>query len=279
MASVGLMTDIRPGATVVVGIDGSNAALHAADWAVDEAVARDVPLRLICVAPPEPVVRPTSDPIPLEIEYAETVLRQASAAIQSTGKAVKVETAIVRGDPAAVLLAESDDAEMVCVGSTGIGAVSRIFLGSKAAALAEAAHCPIAIIRHHEQDRPADRSWIAVGVTACTEDDDVVMAAMAEARLRHVPLLVIGLWHKDFGYTPYDELDRLAQSWRERYPDVHVYPVSTRAGLVSFLNDDDDPIGLVVIGADDAGRVAEIIGPHSHPILGHRECSVLIVRR
>ena len=36
---------------------------------------------------------------------------------------------------------------MICVGSVGIGAVAREFLGSTAAALAEKAHCPVAIIR------------------------------------------------------------------------------------------------------------------------------------
>ena len=33
--------------SVVVGIDGSRAALDAALWAVDEAVSRDIPLRLV----------------------------------------------------------------------------------------------------------------------------------------------------------------------------------------------------------------------------------------
>ena len=32
---------------VVVGVDGSTAALRAALWAVDEAVSRDIPLRLM----------------------------------------------------------------------------------------------------------------------------------------------------------------------------------------------------------------------------------------
>ena len=32
---------------IVVGIDGSKAAIRAALWAVDEAVSRDVPLRLV----------------------------------------------------------------------------------------------------------------------------------------------------------------------------------------------------------------------------------------
>ena len=32
---------------IVVGIDGSQAATQAAEWAVDEAVNREVPLRLV----------------------------------------------------------------------------------------------------------------------------------------------------------------------------------------------------------------------------------------
>ncbi len=36
-----------PQPSVVVGIDGSQAAIQAAEWAVDEAVSREVPLRLV----------------------------------------------------------------------------------------------------------------------------------------------------------------------------------------------------------------------------------------
>jgi nucleotide-binding universal stress UspA family protein len=36
-----------PKPSVVVGIDGSQAAIRAAEWAVDEAVSREVPLRLV----------------------------------------------------------------------------------------------------------------------------------------------------------------------------------------------------------------------------------------
>ena len=32
---------------IVVGIDGSQAAIQAAEWAIDEAVSREVPLRLV----------------------------------------------------------------------------------------------------------------------------------------------------------------------------------------------------------------------------------------
>lgn len=272
------MTDIQPGTTVVVGIDGSRAAVHAAEWAVDEAIARDVPLRLVCVTPLESTETSSTQALPLEVEYAESVLRQADAAIQATGKTVKVETSIVQGDPTAVLLAESCNAELVCVGSVGIGVVARRFLGSKATALAEEAHCPVAIIRDHGEEQGPRRGWIAVAVKASVDDEDIVVAAMEEARLRHVPLVAIGVWQEDFGFTPYDELDRLVQAWGQRYPDVNVYPVTTRSGLAKFLAADEEPIEFVVVGADEAGRVAQLVGPHSHPILEHRECSVLIVR-
>ena len=38
---------------VVVGIDGSRSAVDAALWAVDEAVSRDIPLRLVYAIDPD----------------------------------------------------------------------------------------------------------------------------------------------------------------------------------------------------------------------------------
>ncbi|WP_369830532.1 universal stress protein, partial [Mycobacterium sp. 1245111.1] len=71
-------------------------------------------------------------------------------AVTATGKPVKVETELLRGDPAAMLIAESGEAAMICMGSTGIGRLARAVLGSTAADVAEGAHCPVAIIRSHE---------------------------------------------------------------------------------------------------------------------------------
>ena len=41
-----------PSRSVVVGIDGSHSAIDAALWAADEAVSRDVPLRLVYAIDP-----------------------------------------------------------------------------------------------------------------------------------------------------------------------------------------------------------------------------------
>lgn len=61
------MIETHNGDCVVVGIDGSTAAVYAAHWAVGEAIVRDVPLRLVsCVQGPQRSDRMT-------IEYARPV--------------------------------------------------------------------------------------------------------------------------------------------------------------------------------------------------------------
>ncbi|MCV7268312.1 universal stress protein [Mycobacterium doricum] len=110
---------------VVVGVDGSQAALDAVTWAVDEAVERSVPLRLVHATGVTPQADQSPDDYRLEREYAETVLRAASTAERSAGRDVKVETEILWGSPESELVAESRGAEMVCVGSVGIGAIAQ----------------------------------------------------------------------------------------------------------------------------------------------------------
>jgi nucleotide-binding universal stress UspA family protein len=104
---------------VVVGIDGSRAAIGAAQWAVDEAVTRDVALRLVHLihmagATPDA----TDEDFRLEVEYAESALRAAHLAVEASGQPVKVETAVLRGDLVNILVEESSDATMICVGSS-----------------------------------------------------------------------------------------------------------------------------------------------------------------
>ena len=50
---------------------------------------------------------------------------------------------------------------MICIGSIGIGQVARRVIGSTADAVAQKAHCPVAIIRHN---RDADESRFRVGL-------------------------------------------------------------------------------------------------------------------
>jgi nucleotide-binding universal stress UspA family protein len=269
-----------PQPSVVVGIDGSQAAIEAAEWAVDEAVSREVPLRLIHVIPEqvEPATIVSVDNERMELEYGETALSMASAAVATIGKPVKVETAILRGDPATALIAEYRDAAMVCVGSTGIGRFAQALLGSTVAELAEAARCPVAIIRARQHQAKPDIDLIVVAVNDSPGNDDVVERAIKEAQLRHAPVLALGVWRQDLGEMPHDELDQRVCAWERRYPSVQFHAIATRTGIADFLDVSSSRIQLAVIGSTDTDQVASLIGPHNHPILGHAECSVLIVR-
>ncbi len=117
---------------VVVGIDGSDAAINAARWAVDEAVSRSIPLRLIHVMPSAGRSRTSGIEDRLAVQYAEAALHSACAAIQSDSKPVDVDPVVLRGDISLILAEQSRRTAMVCVGSVGIGlAASRLRRGNR----------------------------------------------------------------------------------------------------------------------------------------------------
>ncbi|MCV7229603.1 universal stress protein [Mycolicibacterium komossense] len=264
---------------VVVGIDGSEAAINAARWATVEAIQRNVPLRLVCTVPTDGGLLGTDGSVLEYRRHASEALRAASAAATETDQPVKIETEILYGNPSAVLVEESRTAAMVCVGSTGISAFSSRFLGSTATDLAEQALCPVAIIRAPRRSPPSPTDFIVVAVDDSAADDKVVAFALSEAALRHAPILAVGVWSEDFGDTPYDELDRRVQVWADQNPGQRIYPVTTRATVKRFLAENtDESVQLAIINSRDAHQVAAIIGPRRHPIVSHAFCSVLVVR-
>jgi hypothetical protein len=99
----------------------------------------------------------------------------------------------------------------------GKGRLAKALLGSTAAQLAEAAHCPVAIIRSQQSRPKPDSALIVVAVNHSPGNDDVVEQAVVEAQLRHAPVLALGEWRDDLGEMPYDELDRRVQFWIQRY--------------------------------------------------------------
>jgi len=269
------MSDNNIGPAVIVGIDGSPAAIHAAVWAADEACSREVPLRLLTALKQ---THPSAEDYHRDVVHAETSLRAAKATVEATGIPVKIETEILRGQPGMILLSESDEAEMICVGSVGIDRYSRALLGSTATEVAEHAHCPVAVIRS-QPDQPAQPiNWIVVALDDSPGRDLVVEQAMREAQLRKLPVLAIGSDKTDGAATAADELDNHVWPWKRWYPDVHIYPVTAHDGVADFLKSIDDLVPLTVVGSTDAGQLAQIVGPYEHPVFHTAQSSVLIIR-
>lgn len=253
--------------------------MDAAVWAIDEAIDRDVSLRLIhATGMPRPQFAPAGALVP-EIEYGETSLRAASSQVAASGKTVKVEAEILWGSVEDALIAESKSASMLCVGSVGIGWVAQRVLGSTAATVAEKAHCPVVVVRYpSEAGSGRSSAWIVVGIDDRPESEQVVSQALDEARLRNAPVLAVGTWHSELGELSYDALESRVAMWRERYPDLHIRAVSTRGSLPEFLAGYRNDVRLAVMSAGDADQLPLIIGPHGRPLLPHGECSVMVVR-
>lgn len=251
------MIETQIGDSVVVGIDGSTAALYAAHWAVAEAILRDVPLRLVsCVQGPQRSDR-------MSTEYARTCLRAAHAAIDDTAAQVKIETAVVVGDPTAILISESRHAAMVCVGSVGIGRFAKALLGSTAAEVAERAECPAAVVRSYAPRRRLPAGSIVVEVNDWEENHDVFAAAVAEGQLRGRPVIAVGVCPPETGMSARQELLRRSAVWQDLYPEVYITAVPITTSFVRFLQTTSEPISLVVVGAREAASLVKIVGSHA----------------
>jgi nucleotide-binding universal stress UspA family protein len=269
------MTPSACASSIVAGLDGSIAAINAANWAIDEAISRDIPLRLVEVVRAEGASTTPGEDDHLGTQYAETALHEAYAAIEAAGKPVKVDTAIRRGDVDVTLIEESRGAAMICVGSVGIGhAVSRL-MGSTAVALAKHAQCPVAIIRTDGQ--PSRGKQVVVVVDRHPDSDDVVHHALEEARLRKAPVLALGVTRWKLGAISYEELDRRLGNWLPRYPDVAVDMCITSTAT-EYLVTHGEPIQLLVTGSADANQLSRLVGPHGHALAAFPDCSVLLVR-
>ena len=274
---------------VVVGIDRSRAAVSAAVWAVDEAVSRDIPLRLVAVAEQDATAE-TGD----RLAEAELALREAVTAAESVstgpaGSPLRIETEVVTGSPTQTLLEASRTAAMVCVGAVGVRYSEHHRVGSTASALVASARCPVAVIRRRQRPPSEDPGSVVVELDETPDSAAVLQFGVAEARLRSAPLRVLGAWRSRYtdvhdSHAVSDgnrmvraQLDRRLTEWKRRYPDLDVRPVAVHGSVLNFLARNAAEIQLVVVGARNTSAVAELLGSSGLAALGNTECSVLVV--
>ncbi|MFG1930668.1 universal stress protein [Mycobacterium sp. NPDC048908] len=275
-----------PSPAVVVGIDGSRSAIDAALWAVDEAVSRDIPLRLVYAIDPT-CAETDTQAAARDLARAEVAVRHAFTAVEATDKPVKIEVEILQERPTRALLAAARSAALLCVGAIGLKHCSQGRIGSTAAAVASSTHCPVAIVRGHDPLR-AQHQWVVAEVDATTGSDGVLRRALEEARLRNAPLRVLTAWRSRFtdihdGNAVADgnrlaraQLDRRLAQWKKRYPDIDVRTAAVNGSTLNFLAKNAHSIQLLVVGHERREGVAALVGPPGLAALQNAECSVLI---
>ena len=139
---------------IVVGVDHSPDANAALVFAEDEARLRGATLRVVHAwqygyigyTGFESGMPALGGDIKKMQAAAEAAL-QASVS-QAMGKSdVEIEQRVVQGAPAAVLVEESRDADLLVVGSRGHGGFTQLLLGSVSQQCAHLSECPVVIVR------------------------------------------------------------------------------------------------------------------------------------
>jgi nucleotide-binding universal stress UspA family protein len=133
---------------IVVGVDGSSAARHALDWAVDAATVRGGELTLVH-AWSYTYTGPVAQSVAERDRACADAARFLDPLVDSTKTVARGFTVVgrlVEDSAAAALLDHSASADLLVVGSTGRGGARSILVGSVARAVTEHATCPTAVV-------------------------------------------------------------------------------------------------------------------------------------
>jgi len=277
------MSEFQSGHGVLVGVDGSAASKAALAWATREAAMLNVPLTLVHIVVP---VLPTATPVSSselvagtdffrwQEDQAVRVLDEAREAVAHSsddGSPPIVHSVVLHGGAIANLADMSKDADMVVVGSRGMGAFSRALLGSVSTGLVHHAHCPVAVI-HEDPPAVAPDAPVLVGIDGSAASLSATEIAFAEASRRGVDVVAMHAWRDittvyeipglDAGQLEAEarlELSERLAGFEERYPDVKVHQLVVCDQPSRQLVEHAKTAQLVVVGSHGRGGFAGML--------------------
>jgi nucleotide-binding universal stress UspA family protein len=291
---------MRP--SVLAGIDGSECAAAAAEWAAREAALRGVPLRLLQAAPR---LSGTTVPGPA----LERLQRMGAQLVDRTvgdlvARHPDLEVTGEQADepPAIALLGAARDAGLLVVGTRGTGGFQDLAVGSVALRMAAAAPCPVVLV-------PPPTSTFADGTSVTRGTGLIVLGfdahrpageaadfAFGAADARTARLRVVQAWAlpaesvsaRTFVVTEEDRatwedqevlgLSDALRPWQEKYSRVAVATDLMLLHAAEALLNASRGADLLVVGRRTDPRAAEgRLGPVAHAVLHHARCPVAVV--
>ncbi|MDH6460288.1 nucleotide-binding universal stress UspA family protein [Micromonospora sp. A200] len=132
---------------VVVGVDGSESSRVALGFAVESAAQRRVPLRVVRVVAPPAGRRRSDHDEQATVAGERAAVEESLAPWRDTFPDVHVNIEVAPGNPAAALVEASRSAQLVVVGSRGLGGLRGMLLGSVSQQLLQHSSCPVVVAR------------------------------------------------------------------------------------------------------------------------------------
>lgn len=298
---------------IVAGVDGSEQALRAVEWAAREAVRRKAPLRIVSVSAMPSRMRPYGA-APATVadtlhKISAQVLAEALTRVREVAPGLPVDAELVAGAPAPALTSCCAGASMLVVGARGAGGFRAMVLGSVSRYVAMHAPCPVVVA--HEDDMAVLRE-IVVGVGDPAEADGSLGFAFEEASIRGARLTAIhaldplpwaalrygedtslteaavmaaegadaasdpGVFARADKAAATVELAEVIDGWRDKYPEVPVTQDVVQGHPGRMLAAYTARADLLVIGRHGGPHRAGL-GSIQHPVLSHAHGPVAIV--
>jgi len=266
---------------ILLGYDGSSSSHQALSWAAREARARGVALTLCYTWAPGSAGPPLAGkPEDLARESAERILATGMRSVF----APEVRPLLVEGPPARMLCRYSKSADMVVVGSRGLGGLSGLMLGSVSLQVAAYATAPVVVVRGHW--RPVGEYLpgpVVVGADGSEATESALAFGGAEAALRGVPLMVVCALSDSassvgMAHHIEEDVERSIILWEKAHPGVPVHRQITiespRTALLTAAQDAQ----LLVVGSRGRGGVTDMpLGSVAQGLLWHAPCPLAVI--
>ncbi|MEU2112740.1 universal stress protein [Streptomyces sp. NPDC019507] len=279
---------------IAVGVDGSDGSLAAVDWAADEAALRGAALRLVNATRwAEHQLQAVRVSHEDRAGQADGVLGAMEERVRSRRPELAMTAEEIEDSPTSVLLEAASRADVLVVGSHGLGSVGGFIIGSVGQEVVADAKEPVVLVRPDYRDdahgtHGGGQRKVLLGLDVTDARDELMEFAFDHAARRDVPLHIVHSWHAPYFHRPggYAEtgtqaataaaLAQAVRPFRDKFPAVKVTEESAPGRPAGRLVEAAADARLVVVGRRRAASGSHI-GSITHAVIHHAACPVAVV--
>ncbi|WP_189189678.1 universal stress protein [Streptomyces albiflavescens] len=295
---------------VVTGVDGSPQGLAAAHWAAREALRRGASLSIVHAWKWHPRAAPYVPAGSTARNWAEQRLDQAANSVRAAHPGLRIVEHLVPDSAVTALLRAAEEADLVVLGSRGLGGVAGFMLGSVSQRVIARSSGPVVLVRAGEtvadEHLPAPDGIspdeipeiphrdVVLGLDTRHPCDELIEFAFESARRCRAALRVIHA----FGPAPARVGDdqpvpepgaelfaghertvlATVRPWCEKFPEVPVSETVCAGHAATELVRASTGASLVVVGRRKRDtHMGTHIGPVTHAVLHHVGCPVAVI--
>ncbi|PRB07318.1 universal stress protein [Microbacterium sp. MYb64] len=276
---------------IVVGVSGAPVSARVVDWAMTRAAERSQRVELMSVVGGAIGTLGEGGPLAEATAASRSFLEDYVRLHADRGVEVSVRVDV--GNPVERLVAASEDAALLVIGSDYQGGSSPSVRGFHGVRITAAAHCPVVVVPDFD---PADRKGVVVGVDGSEISESALRFAAAEADRSDEPLTAVSVWTPltapGYGLVGYSQpyLDNMQTSTEEilaialaglstDYPDLTIVPVVESGYPSRVLDELAATARLCVVGSRGRGAVRRfLLGSISQEVIAHPATVTAVVR-